>query len=134
MAILSAIEAVSLGSTPSSYLGSELATSRFNRVEAIYIQTSAACTQCWAGRISVVSPGPGDGPAGDPPVGDEGPDPFLPMGDVATLGDEAPDPIFWFPVIIVKREIQCTSNSDLKCRYAGRRLRSTDLGSGEFQD
>ena len=78
--------------------------------------------------------GPGDSPAGDPPVGDEEPDPFLPIGDVATLGHEAPDPNSSFPGIVVKSEIQSASNPGLMCRYAGLRLRSTGLGSGEFQD
>ena len=81
-----------------------------------------------------MSLGPGDSTAGGPPVGDEGPDPFLLIGDVATLGDEAPDPISSFPGIVVKSEIQSTPNPGLMCRYAGRRLGSTDLGSGEFQD
>lgn len=84
-------------------------------------QTSAACTQCWAGRIPATALGPGEAAVGDEGpepfllvgdegsdpfllIGDVGPDPFWPTGEVAALGDEGlADPVLSSPAIMQTR-------------------------------
>lgn len=88
-------------------------------MEAVCLRTSAACTQCWAGRIPAAALGLGEPSVGDEgpdpclPAGDEGPDPSLPTGEAASLGDEGPDPVLSFPAIVLMRRnriyFQCSS-------------------------